>query len=67
MSTTTTTTTTTILLGTTPRTDVVSFTVIENYEPSDEGWWIVFGKVAEPPEPKRDDERDEDAPADEES
>jgi hypothetical protein len=42
-------------------------TEIENYEPSDEGWGIVIGPFMQKPEPKQADEREEDAPADEDS
>ena len=45
----------------------MSFTVIENYEPFDEGWYIVFGSFGESPEPKRDDEPDDAVPADEDT
>ena len=45
----------------------VPHTVIENYEPSDEGWGIVIGPLIRPehrPQPKQADERGAEAPAD---
>jgi hypothetical protein len=42
-------------------------TVIEDYEPSDEGWGVVIGPLIRPehrPQPKQADERDAGAPAD---
>jgi hypothetical protein len=42
-------------------------TEIENYEPSDEGWGIVVGPFMRPTPEHDTDERDADAPADEDS
>jgi hypothetical protein len=40
---------------------------IENYEPEDEGWSVVIGPFTQKPEPEQADERDAEAPADEDT
>ena len=37
----------------------MSLTEIENYEPSDEGWGVVIGRLAQPPPVEVDDSREE--------